>query len=196
MTDGELVRQTLAGRPDAYAELVRRWAPRITALCHAKAGNKDAADDLAQESLLRGFRSLRTLDNPDKFGPWLCGIATRACLDWLKSAQRRTVAFSALGDEHRPDFLPDGRPGADAERDLRRLLTAVESLPEPLRQVVLHYYYEDRTYRELGELLGVSVATVNARLSKARALLRQRLESSSSSVPFAFRPSAPTARRS
>lgn len=182
MTDGDLVRQTLAGRTDAFAELVRRWAGRITALCHVKAGNKDAADDLAQETLLRGFRSLRTLDNPDKFGPWLCGIATRACLDWLKSAQRRTVPFSVLGDDYQPDFISDGRPGADAERELRRLLAAIEALPEPFRQVIMHYYYEDRSYRELGEHLGVSAATINARLSKARALLRQQL-ADSSTVP-------------
>src|SRR6516164_6324344 len=96
MSDGELVRQSLSGRTQAYEELVRRWAGRITALCHAKVGRADAADDLAQEALLRGFRALDSLAEPEKFGPWLCGIAQRASLDWLKAKERTQVVFSTL----------------------------------------------------------------------------------------------------
>jgi RNA polymerase sigma-70 factor (ECF subfamily) len=182
MSDADLVRQTLAGRTEAFAELVRRWAGRVTALCHAKAG-RTAADDLAQETLLRGFRALRTLADPERFGPWLCGIALRTCLDWLKAKERTVVPFSALGPSRQPK---DGRPprldpvADDAGRadECRRVLAAVEALPEAYRTAVLLYYYDDLTYRELAGLLGVSPATVNARLTKARALLRERLDDS------------------
>ena len=51
----------------------------------------------------------------------------------------------------------------------------MEALPEEYREVVMLYYYEDVTYRDLAQLLGVSAATINARLTKARALLRERL---------------------
>ena len=59
--------------------------------------------------------------------------------------------------------------------DRARVLREVESLPLPLRQVIMLYYYDDLTYREAAELLGVSAATVNARLTKARATLRERM---------------------
>ena len=68
MSDADLVRQTLSGRTEAYGELVRRWAGRITALCHSKVGRADIAEDLSQESLLRGYRALKTLADPEKFG--------------------------------------------------------------------------------------------------------------------------------
>ena len=180
MTDGELVRQTLAGRAQAYEELVRRWAGRVTALCHAKVGRADAAEDMAQEALLRGYRSLSSLAEPEKFGAWLCGIAVRACLDWLKAKQRTQIPFSALGPHcHPEEFLPsrsetDGF-ALDREEELQQLMVAVEALAEDYREVILLYYYEDVTYRDLAELLGVSSATINARLTKARALLRERL---------------------
>src|SRR5437879_738572 len=107
MSDADLVRQTLAGRTEAYGDLVRRWAGRITALCHAKVGRADVADDMAQETLLRGFRALDSLAEPAKFGPWLCGIALRTCLDWLKAKERKQVVFSSLGPDRNPDdFLP------------------------------------------------------------------------------------------
>jgi RNA polymerase sigma-70 factor (ECF subfamily) len=51
----------------------------------------------------------------------------------------------------------------------------VEALPDEYREALMMYYYEDVTYQELADALGVSAATINARLTKARALLRQRL---------------------
>jgi RNA polymerase sigma factor (sigma-70 family) len=179
MTDAELVRQTLAGRTEAFADLVGRWSARVTALCHAKVGRPDVADDLAQETLLRAFRALRTLGDADRVGPWLCGIALRTCLDWLKARERRTVPFSVLDNGHPVDeFLPpraEAEPAADRADEHRRLVRAVELLPEACRAAVMLYYYDDLTYREIATLLGVSPATVNARLTRARQLLRERL---------------------
>jgi RNA polymerase sigma-70 factor (ECF subfamily) len=178
MTDAELVRATLAGRTSAYEELVHRWAGRVTAICHARIGCAAGADDLAQDALLRAYRALATLAEPDKFGAWLCRIAAHACVNWLKDKQRTQVPFSALGSDHDPEqYLsrkvlddPDEREG-----ELRRLRAEVAALPETYRQVLMLYYHQDVTYRDLAEILGVSPATVNARLSKARALLRDRL---------------------
>src|SRR3954464_427836 len=110
MTDAELVRATLAGSRDAYAEVARRWAARVTALCHARVRRADVADDLAQETLLRGFRALGTLNDPNRFGPWLCGIALRTCLDWRKAKQNSQVPFSVLHPDHDHE---DSIPGRD-----------------------------------------------------------------------------------
>jgi RNA polymerase sigma-70 factor (ECF subfamily) len=180
VSDADLVRQARAGRTEAYEDLVRRWAARITALCHARLKRAHLADELAQETLLRGFRALDSLTDPERFGAWLCGIALRACLDYLKAKQNAQVPFSVLGAEYNPDESLRGRQQggeADVERDEERrlILAEVEALPEEYRTVVMLYYYHDFTYRDLAKLLGVSSATVNARLTKARALLRTRL---------------------
>jgi RNA polymerase sigma-70 factor (ECF subfamily) len=182
MSDGDLVRQTLDGRAAAYEELVRRWAARILAFCHAKTGSADLAEDLAQESLLRAYRGLRTLEEPEKFGGWLRGIALRVCLDWLKSKQSRQVTFGVLADRDPAELLVDPACGPEQAIDgadqARQLLAEVECLPEEYREVVMLYYYQDVTYRDLAQMLGVSTATINARLTKARALLRERMSSS------------------
>lgn len=179
VSDGELVRQTLAGRTAAFEDLVRRWAGRILALCHAKVRRADVAEDMAQEALLRAFRSLATLTDPEKFPSWLYGIALRACLDWLKAKERTTVPFSVLDKENRPDDYLAGHatdePALDQEDERRHLLAEVETLPDECREVVMLYYYHDATYRDIAALLSVSPATINARLTKARALLRERL---------------------
>ncbi len=180
MSDAELVRQAKAGRTEAYAELVRRWAGRVTALCHARVGNAHLADDLAQDTLLRGFRALQSLSDPERFGAWLCGIALRVCLDHCKSPRNKQVPFSTLDDDHQPDhYLACSCESAlsilEREEERQLLLAQVEELPPNYRQVLMLFYYQDITYREIADLLGVSVPTVNARLTRARAMLRARL---------------------
>src|ERR1700761_9738636 len=88
-SDSDLVRLAQGGQLSAYEELVRRWSARVLANCHARVRSCHTAEELAQESLLRGLRAIGTLEEPAKFGPWLCGIASRVCFDWRKSGQAR-----------------------------------------------------------------------------------------------------------
>jgi len=177
MSDAELVGQALAGEQRAYEQLVRRWSPRVMAVCHARVGRADAADDLAQEALLRALRSLRTLADPSKFGPWISGIAVRACLDWLKSGQRGEVSLSAISAAEERVSLGHRTVSEEAERreSIRELMEEVQRLPLAYREVLMLYYYDDCTYQELADMLGVSAATINARLTKARQMLREKL---------------------
>ncbi len=186
MSDAELVRRTLAGHKEAFEELVRRWTPRVLAVCRSKAGRYQAAEDLAQEALLRAYRALSSLAEPEKFGNWLYGIAARTCLDWVKAKERSQVTFSALGPDQDPLGLAAARHRAtvtvsdalEEAEERGQLLAEVERLPEKLRRVLLLYYYDDLSYQDIAAMLGVSTATINARLTRARLLLRERLNRS------------------
>jgi RNA polymerase sigma-70 factor (ECF subfamily) len=159
----------------AYAELSRRWAAPVLAVCHARVRCRHTAEDLAQETLLRGLQSLGTLLDRERFGPWLRAIAQRTCLDWLKSKQSQQVPFTALGGEPAEAATLDAGRELEEAEDRQRLLELVAGLDDDCREVVLLYYCQDVTYADLAELLGVSSATINARLTKARALLRERM---------------------
>jgi RNA polymerase sigma-70 factor (ECF subfamily) len=181
-SDAELVRQAGNGRRDAYGELARRWSPRVMAVCHARVHCQTSAADLTQETLLRGFRNLSTLKSPEKFGAWLRGIANRVCLDWLKSKQRSQVPFSRLaGDENACELVAHGDDvgtAIDLADEVQNLMSEIESLSDNHREVLMLFYYGAMSYQDMAELLGVSTATINARLSVARELLRERLRTS------------------
>lgn len=173
MSDGQSVRRILNGRTEAYAALVRRHAPRILAICHARVGRAEVAEELAQETLFRGLRSISSLGDPEKFGSWLAGIAARVCLDWLNDRSRQHVPLDESAE------LKDARRSGDVDGaggdDLAVLMSEVQRLPEKHREVIMLYYYQDCTYEELGRQLGVSAATINARLTQARQMLRQKM---------------------
>ena len=177
MTDGELVRRARAGDRAALADLTHRWAGRVVARCHAAVHRADVADDLGQEALVRALRGLPSLADPDKFGPWLCGIAHRVCQDWHRACRRAAVPFSVLSDGQADGVFgrPAEPPPVELAEEQDRLWGAIAALPDDLREALLLYYYQDVTYQDLAAQLGVSAATINARLTRARALLRARL---------------------
>lgn len=179
MTDRQLTISARAGDSSAYAELVQRWSGPILAVCRRRLRCVHAAEDSAQEALLRGWKSVATVQDPDRFGAWILGIARRVCLDWHKRKQNGQTVFSSL--EHRGDpVATTGERGSVLEQleqseDQQRLISEVEHLPDDCREIVLIYYTQDVTYAELSTRLGIAVATVNQRLAKAKKLLRSRL---------------------
>jgi RNA polymerase sigma-70 factor (ECF subfamily) len=177
MDDAELVRQVVGGDAQAFAGLLERHGPRVLALCRAWVPRSEDARDLAHEAFYRALRDLAALQQPERFAPWLVGIARNVCSDWRRDRENQQVPFSAFGRNGRPGLDPpleraDDRPDDD---ELERLQAAIDELPDDCREVVRLYYVGEATYQQIAELLDVAIATVNARLTRARRLLRQRL---------------------
>lgn len=204
MTDATLAESAQRGDATAYAELVRRWSPRITAFCHSRVRRADVADELAQETLVRGYTAVRSLVDPARIGTWFLGIAHRVCLDWFAQSKRAPRTFGEF--EHAAasieaaltpmQRLQEHDPQRNAR--LEALVEAVDDLPDPFREIIMLYYYGTQTYADLADALGVSFATVNVRLTKARALLRERMHELEDQDPIAepTRTALPTTRSS
>ena len=168
-SDARIVREVLSGKHDAFSTLVERYLPAIHALAFSQTGNHSDADDVAQESFLKAYRSLDSLREPRKFGSWLATIAKNTARSFMRDrAQRAEVAL----DESTPAAESD-----DMEtRDLRVLLKGqIERLDEPQREVLLLHYFAGMSAREIGILLGLSKYAVQKRLQRARDVLGRRM---------------------
>lgn len=165
------VRRARAGEPDAYAEVFRRHAARIAAVCCARLGWRGPVDDMVQETFTRAWRELASLREAERFPAWLRGIALRACADWLRRREREQGLLVPLGD----GFDAPAPEHGPREAEARAVLDAVEALPEIYRETLTLYYYGERSHAEIAATLGIGQAAVNARLGKARALLRESL---------------------
>jgi RNA polymerase sigma-70 factor (ECF subfamily) len=170
MDDAELVRQVLQGNLGAYAELVSRYTAQIAAVCRAHLPRHEAVDDLVQDTFLRGLDRLSGLREPARFGFWLYAIARNLCRDWLNDPHLGLFPL---------DRVP-APPSADAGDRFDRTAAVkecVRQLPVELREVIEIYYAGGRiTYQEIADRLGVSFGKVNQMLTRARKLLRARLE--------------------
>lgn len=171
MNDAELVRTALTDGRDAKVcreELVHRHARRIRALCWSRLPRHGPVDDLVQESFLRAFRLLPELECPAAFGSFLAGIAIRVCADWRKSKARSEVELGQEAEQMPAPLEASSHGGGD-------LQAALHELPEIYRDTLALFYFGERSYREIAAALGITEATVNARLAQGRKLLRERL---------------------
>lgn len=165
----DLVERACAGERSACDELFRRHARRVGAVVCARVGWRGPLEDLVQETFTRAWRELAHLAAPDQFAAWLRGIACNVCTDWQRRRGREPASSADVGE------LELAAPGAESDEEARTLLAAVEALPEIYRETLTLYYFGERSHAEIATTLGLSLAAVNARLGKARALLRESL---------------------
>ncbi len=180
MTDGDLVRLVREGSVSACETLVRRYAPQLMAICRCRVRSHHGAEDLAQESLLKALNSLHSLTDGDRFGPWVRSIAINLCRDEQRAGRHRERNWSNLdsnGSTQEDASVDLELPEQEIERqeDCEQLWEAIDALPVECKEVVLLRYFDERGYDDMAALLEVSRATVNARLSKGRSLLRRQL---------------------
>src|SRR5947207_5822859 len=190
ITDGMLVKQTLAGDQYAFEMLVRRYnVPLFNFICHCL-GDYDQACDVLQQVFLQLYISMPTLRTGEPLKAWLFQVARNRCLDELR--RKRAIHFSELetvndDDELSPlAILPDNTPLPEeiAERhDLQRALrAAIDSLPPTFRSVVLLRYAGQLSFSEIGKALSMPEATAKTYFQRARPLLRTALASQWRSV--------------
>jgi RNA polymerase sigma-70 factor (ECF subfamily) len=134
-------------------------------------------DDLVQETFVRAYRGLDRLLDAARFGAYVYSIARNLCADWLRARRPEVVSLERVDLEPGD---PRTTTGAlrDAERQEERLVAlraAVGHLPEALREAVLLFYFEQRSYADMADLLGVTEAAINQRLTRARQRLREHL---------------------
>jgi RNA polymerase sigma factor (sigma-70 family) len=171
-----LVRRAATGPPEArrqaFGELVRRYQDTAYGYAYALLGDREAAQDAAQEAFLAAYRSLGQLRAAEAFPGWLRRIVRTYCL----RAAASTVDGLPL---EAADGVPSGDdPACAAEAaELRAALAdLIRRLPASEREAMVLFYVADRPQDEIAAFLGVPVNTVKKRLQAARARLRGRMD--------------------
>src|ERR1700730_8468720 len=180
-SDENIVERALTGDAEAFSEIVRRWERRIFALAFGMLGREEDARDATQETFLAAFRSLRGFRGEAKVSSWLHRIAVNQCITRQRRAKVRSE--SALDDEAEKDAASFAAPlevlpsrvveGRERTVAVRR---AGNSLPVELRQVIVMKEFEDLTFREIADALGLPLSTVKSRLYTALRQLQMRLQ--------------------
>ncbi|MFG2373668.1 sigma-70 family RNA polymerase sigma factor [Streptomyces sp. NPDC048504] len=179
-----------------FAALVESHRREIQVHCYRMTGSYDDAEDLVQETFLRAWRARDTFEGRAGARTWLYRIATNACLDFQRRTARRPKRYEPLpgmnhgGGEpparitwlqpYPDDELPSAEEQPEAAAVSREtlelvFLAAVQHLPPRQRAVLVLRDVLGLTAVETGEALGMTVASVNSALQRARPTLRDRL---------------------
>jgi RNA polymerase sigma-70 factor (ECF subfamily) len=166
-----LVARARAGDDRAFRTLYDNNVDRIYRLVYRMAGETDMAMDFTQEAFLRAYQRLDQFRGDAAFSTWLHSIAVSVALNGLRKVDRHRKRERSLEDA--APVASGGRPADPGVRD--RIEHAVDELPEIYRTVFLMHDLEGFSHGEIADALGVAEGTSKARLSRARAKLREAL---------------------
>lgn len=165
------VRAAQAGDPAAFEALVREHAGTVCAISAAITRDPVRAEEVAQEVFVQAWAGLRGLRNPDSFAPWLRQLTRNRAHDALRRVvRRREDGADALVD--RADPHADPHRALDTRQREAALWEALDQLPADHREVLILFYREGRSVKQVASLLELQPTTVRKRLSRARDVLR------------------------
>ena len=185
--DAELVARVGAEEPGAVREMVARKLPRLLALATRMLGDREEANDVAQEAFVRIWKEAsRWQQGPARFDTWLHRVALNLCYDRLRSGSRSgSSSVSSAGSRRErgmtddipeavdPAPLPDERM-SESERN-ERIKAALAALPARQREALVLQYYQELSNVEAAQLMDISVDALESLLSRARRNLRGHL---------------------
>ncbi len=179
-----LMLEVQKGSEDAFKRLVERFAPILVNFMYKYVGSLAAAEDLSQEVFLKVYRAAPNYEPKAKFKTWILTIATNVSLNQQRYERRRKhLSLDAPMDrEDGPGVGSALSDGGDAPEDnldrsevACRVREAIASLPENQRKAVVLARYQECSYAEIGDVLGLSLMAVKSLLNRAKENLREYL---------------------
>ncbi len=166
-----LIRRCLTGDQGAMLALVERFRGQVFGLCYRMLGQRQDAEDVAQETFVRVLKNLHRWDAGRDFEPWLLAIAGNRCRTALSTRKRRPAA------EILPEQVSDGLPDMQAAKNLAEEVTlALTGIRDDYRQAFVLFHEQELSYGEISEAMNVPLGTVKTWVHRARRELIDQLQ--------------------
>jgi RNA polymerase sigma factor (sigma-70 family) len=165
----DAVRAVRAGDVQAYATIVSRFEGPLVTLCIALLRNRQAAEELAQDTLVQAYERLDLFDERQPIKPWLYKIAYRLAQERWRAHAREAAHLKVAAT------LPSPGERLFADEQAEMLWQAVSQLPMAQRSAVVLYYREHLSVNEVAKTMGVTPGTVKTHLVRARSQIRVNL---------------------
>ena len=183
MNENDLIKELREGNRAAFEELFDRFSTLVYNVAYRMLQNKQDAEDITQEVFFQAYKSLKHFRAESQLSTWLYRIAVNRSLNHQR--KRKLQRWLSLDFEARedsavnsgyPGTTEDGLDDAMGKKDTERIVQeAINSLPDQQRSAILLHRYEELSYEEIAKIMGVTVASVESRLHRAKQTLAKKL---------------------
>ena len=174
--DRILIQRILSGHREEYARIVEKYSKPIYNLVIRLTGQNQDTDDLTQEIFIKVYESLSRFDQNKRFFPWLYTIALNVIRNYKKKAKKEPTlnlenqdADTASRSLSRPDLI------VSRKQLTERLNQYIQGLPESLQEAIVLRYYQDCSFKEVADVLGVSLSAAKMRVYRGLKALAERI---------------------
>ena len=163
------LKAAIHGDDEAYGYLVENYQQGVFNLCYRMLGNRQEAEDAAQEVFWRAYRALQRYDTSRPFQTWLLSIASHYCID---QQRKRRMILIDIDEPFEETFSDNNTPTPEKvfthSEQNRQVEALLDTLKPTDRAVIVLRYWHDMSEKEISEALNLSVSAVKSRLFRAR----------------------------
>ena len=181
--DLDLAHQALEGDESAFAEIVRRYSPRVFSVASRFFRQRSVVEEAAQEVFLKAYTQLGSFEGRGSLEGWLTRIATNTCLNMVRSSKRRPESTVSDLTEDEASWLDQQSAGNGEQPSVENALVATDLADRVLsvlspedQQALLMIDGEDASIKEVAEATGWSESKVKVRAFRARKKVREAME--------------------
>ncbi|ERI06823.1 RNA polymerase sigma-W factor [Aneurinibacillus aneurinilyticus ATCC 12856] len=182
ITEQRIIQEAKNGNRDAFAELVDLYKDKVYHVSYRMVGNRQEAEDVAQETFLRVYANLDNYDPQYKFSTWIYRIASNLSIDLLRKRKKNLSIDAEISGAEGVDWhdrLADTGKGPEEEVLTDELQEEVQGaimgLSPKYRAVMLLRYIEDLSLQEISEAVQLPISTIKTRIHRGREALRKKL---------------------
>ena len=181
--DSKIVKAILSGDTSQYELIIKKYQSRIIHLCYKYTKNYQDAEEVAQESFMRAYKSLEGFRYDSKFYSWLHRISINCSLNYINSKQKQkekeTISENTCLKEGEGEISQDSPYNTYNMEDIADKINAIyENLPEDLKLMIKYRDIDDMSYDQIADKANLPVGTVRSRLHRARDMLLKEIEKS------------------
>jgi RNA polymerase sigma-70 factor (ECF subfamily) len=183
LEDDVLVKEAVGGNEQAYTKLVDKYQRALHFHIRKMINDPEQIEDLVQETFVKAFDNLSSYNTNYAFSTWLYRIATNHTIDYLRKKKLQTLSIDEPLTTKSGEMemqLPD--ESAVTDRDIIRkqrkkiVQHAIEDLPQKYRKVIQLRHMEEKSYKEISDILDKPLGTVKAHIFRAREMLYKALK--------------------
>jgi len=176
-SDQYYIKLVLSGKREAFSVIVDRYQDNVYNLALRICGNREDAEEVAQDSFVKVFRSLGSFKGKSSLSTWIYRIVYNTSITFVKKHRYGVLSLQDFPADA-VDFIRDCETDADAEIEYRKtiLAFALQKLEFEDRAIITMHYYEDMSQNEISTITGLSGSNVKVRLHRARKKMQEIIE--------------------
>jgi RNA polymerase sigma factor (sigma-70 family) len=169
--------QVLAGKNSAFSYIVDRHKDRAYNLAFRICGNHEEAEEIAQDSFLKAYRSLKSFKRKSSFATWLYRIVYNTSISFVRVKKKGVLSLDDFPADV-IDFMGSNTNEEDAEKEYRCALVnfALQKISEEERGLISLYYYEEMSADEISDVTGISKSNIKVKLFRSRQKMLEIIE--------------------
>lgn len=176
-SDQYYINQVLEGKVNAFSILVERYQSLVYTVVYRMIKNKELAEEVAQDSFIKAYKSLSNYRGDAKFSTWLYTIAYRKSLDAIK-ANKRMMTSELIEEinEGEIELVNDALSYLQAKERKKIISDSILKLPEDEAAIITLYYFEEKSVKEIVDIIGLTADNVKIKLYRSRKKLYSLLQ--------------------